>query len=199
MRKYEGGKLTAQHILVIGPGGDVQLAAHKGAIASWLKSGGHLLAVGLNQRQANVFLPFNVRMKQAEHISAYFEPAGVKFPLAGIGPADVHNRDPRKIALVSEGATAVGNGVLGVAEGANVVFCQLVPWQFDYKKTQNLKRTFRRTSCLLSRLLGNMGVDGATPFLSRFSKPRGQDRPWLEGFYLDQPVEMDDPYRFFRW
>ncbi|KPK58255.1 MAG: hypothetical protein AMK73_09370, partial [Planctomycetes bacterium SM23_32] len=22
---------------------------------------------------------------------------------------------------------------------------------------------------------------------------------WLEGFYLDTPVEWDDPYRFFRW
>jgi len=22
---------------------------------------------------------------------------------------------------------------------------------------------------------------------------------WLEGFYLDQPAEWDDPYRFFRW
>ena len=22
---------------------------------------------------------------------------------------------------------------------------------------------------------------------------------WLTGLYLDQPVEMDDPYRFFRW
>jgi len=22
---------------------------------------------------------------------------------------------------------------------------------------------------------------------------------WLEGFYLDQPTEWDDPYRFFRW
>jgi hypothetical protein len=22
---------------------------------------------------------------------------------------------------------------------------------------------------------------------------------WLDGLYLDKPVEMDDPYRFFRW
>ena len=55
---------------------------------------------------------------------------------------------------------------------ANVVFCQLVPWQFDYSKEQhNLKRTFRRASFLLTRLLGNMGVEGATPVLARFSSP----------------------------
>jgi hypothetical protein len=22
---------------------------------------------------------------------------------------------------------------------------------------------------------------------------------WLAGFYVDQPEEWDDPYRFFRW
>jgi hypothetical protein len=25
------------------------------------------------------------------------------------------------------------------------------------------------------------------------------EQRWLEGFYLDVPVEWDDPYRFFRW
>src|ERR1019366_8010009 len=34
--------------------------------------------------------------------------------------------------LVAAGATVVGNGVLARAEGANVVFSQLAPWQFDY-------------------------------------------------------------------
>ena len=25
------------------------------------------------------------------------------------------------------------------------------------------------------------------------------EKRWLEGLYLDQPVEWDDPYRFFGW
>jgi hypothetical protein len=125
--------------------------------------------------------------------------------VAGIGPADVHNRDPRKIELVSAGPTPVGNGVLGVAKRTNVVFCQLVPWQFDYKKQYNIKRTFRRTGFLITRLLANMGVSGQTPLLARFSSPvqdindKPPEQRWLKGFYLDTPVEMDDPYRFFRW
>ena len=170
--EYGSSELTVDQVLVVGPGGGAQLAAHKDAITRWLREGGHVLAIALNEGEANAFLPFSVRIKQAEHICAYFEPAGMESLLAGIGPADVHNRDPREIGLVSEGATVVGNGVLAVAEDANVVFCQLAPWQFDYEKLYNVKRTFRRTSFLLTRLLSNMGsISISTPLLSRFSTP----------------------------
>jgi len=84
----------------------------------------------------------------------------------------------------------------------NVVLCQLTPWQFDYKKLYNLKRTFRRTSYLLTRLLANMGAAGSTPVLERFSSPvdaSKAEKRWLEGLYMDTPQEWDDPYRFFRW
>jgi hypothetical protein len=96
----------------------------------------------------------------------------------------------------------IGNGVLAKAEHANVVFCQLVPWQFEQKKQMNLKRTFRRAACLVSRLAANMGAAGRTPILVRFRSPvqpsRAEQR-WLAGLYLDVPQEWDDPYRFFRW
>jgi len=200
---YRGGSLTPEHVLIVGPGGGRELAADRNAIAAWLKRGGHILSIGLAGQEAGAFLPVAIRTKTAEHISAYFEPAGVRSPLAGVAPADVHNRDPRELPLVTGGAAPVGNGVLAVAGSGNVVFCQLVPWQFDPGKTQNIKRTFRRASCLLSRLLGNMGAGGVTPLLTRFSSPlKGSGEKvgrWLEGFYLDKPAEMDDPYRFFRW
>jgi hypothetical protein len=63
----------------------------------------------------------------------------------------------------------------------------------------------------VSRLLGNLGVSGATPLLDRFSEPvaatqggTGDQKPsitgrWLDGLYLTKPVECDDPYRFFGW
>ena len=137
-------------------------------------------------------------MKKAEHIAAYFEPFSLRSPFAGIGPADVHNRNPLVLPLVAGDATVVGDGVL--AQAGNVVFCQLVPWQFDYRKQFNVKRTYRRTSFLVTRLLANMGVASATPLLERFQKPVAQgEQRWLTGLYLDKPEEMDDPYRFFRW
>jgi hypothetical protein len=189
------------HVLVIGPGGGKELAGDASALAAWLKAGGNLLAVGLDEQQANGFLPLKVRMKQAEHISAYFEPFGFDSLLAGVGPADVHCREPRNVPLLSRGATIIGDGVLGEAESLNIVFCQLAPGQFDRKK-QSVKRTFRRTSFCLTRLLANMGAAGSTPLLERFGNPvgsSGTEKRWMEGFYLDKPEEWDDPYRFFRW
>jgi beta-galactosidase len=74
------------------------------------------------------------------------------------------------------------------------------PWQFDFTQQRNLKRTYRRTSCLVSRLLANMGASGRTRLLEHVSQPvkEGETR-WLDGLYLDVPETWDDPYRFFRW
>ena len=66
----------------------------------------------------------------------------------------------------------------------------------------NLRRTHRHVSFLVSRLLANLGVAGSTPLLDRFHQPVDAAKPekrWLNGLYLDQPEEWDDPYRFFRW
>jgi hypothetical protein len=231
---YTGGELQLKpdQVLVVAPGGGEPLAARKDVVAAFLKGGGRVLAVGLGQKEAQSFLPVAVTMKDAEHISAFFDPPGAGSLLAGVGPADVHNRDPRTIPLVSGGAEAVGDGVLAVSNGAvsnkavsnaaasddpasrsaaatapassapAVVFCQLAPWQFDYQNNFGLKRTFRRTSFLLNRLLANLGAAGATPLLDRFRTPAGASKPesrWLDGLYLDTPEEWDDPYRFFRW
>ena len=186
----------------MGAGGGERLAASAAPIAGWLKAGGNLLAIGLDEPEARAFLPLSVQMKRAEYISTGFEPFAAGSPLAGVGPADVHNRDPRELPLVTGGATVIGNGVLARAEGLSVVFCQLAPWQFDYSKQYNIKRTFRRSAFVLSRLLANLGVHAATALLDNISSPvdagKGEKR-WLNGLYLDIPEETDDPYRFFGW
>jgi hypothetical protein len=199
---YGRAKLTAASVLIVGPGGGRALAADARAVAEWLKGGGHLLALGLDGSEAGAFLPFKVVTTKQEHIAAYFEPPGRDSLLAGVGPADVHNRDPREMPQVRGGAAVVGNGVLARVDKLNVVFCQLVPWQFDPDKLMNLKRTFRRTSCLVTRLAANMGAEASTPLLERFRSPVAAGkarRRWLDGLYLDVPGEWDDPYRFFRW
>ena len=202
LASYDAPNLSTNHVLVIGEGSGQKLTRDAAAIANWLKAGGNLLAVGLDEQRANAFLPLKVRMKEAEHIAAYFEPFGFNSLLAGVGPADVHSREPRKLPLVSAGVTIIGNGVLAGTENFNIVFCQLAPWQFDSKQPQNVKRTFRRTSYQLTRLLANMGAAGSTPIPERFGSPvdtSKDEKRWLEGLYLDVPEEWDDPYRFFRW
>ena len=176
------------------------LPAGKDAVAAFLKAGGKLLALGVTEADARAVLPFGVTMRDTEHINAYFEAPGCNSPLEGIGPADVHNRAPRELPLVMGGAKTVGDGVLATSEDGSVVFCQMTPWQFDYRRNYGLKRTFRRAAFLVNRLLGSLGADGATPLTARFSQPAGKvETRWSDGLYLDQPEEMDDPYRFFRW
>jgi beta-galactosidase len=198
---YAGGGLSDGQGLVVGPGGGRELSASAAALASWVRGGGHVLAIGLDQEEANAFLPFHVATVNKEHIAQYFEPFGADSPFAGISPAEVHNRDPRTLPLVAAGAAVVGNGVLAKADSANVVFSQLAPWQFDYSgEKMNVKRTFRRVACLTARLLANMGAAGGTPLLARFANPaNAAEKRWLDGLYLDAPEEWDDPYRFFRW
>ena len=198
---YEGGRPPADGVLIVGPGGGQQLAGSAAEIADWLESGGAVLAVALDEEEANGFLPFDVRMEPGEHIAAYFEPFAADSLLAGVSPAEVHNRDPRELPLAVSGGEPVGGGVLATAGDANVVFCQLAPWHFDQTATMNLKRTFRRVACLKTRLLANLGAAGSTPLLAHFHQPvdpAGEQR-WLRGLYLDVPEEWDDPYRFFRW
>jgi hypothetical protein len=202
LASYRKDELAADRILIVAPGGGKELASDKAALGKWLKEGGHVLALGLAGTEAELFLPGTVGTKKGEHIATSFEPPGVKSLLVGIGPADVHNRDPRELPLIATGATVLGNGVLAKVENANVVFCQILPWQLDPKKSMNLKRTFRRVVALVTRLTANLGAAGSTPLLARFRNPvTASMRPerWLDGFYLDAPEEWDDPYRFFRW
>jgi hypothetical protein len=200
---YENTKLLPEQVLIAGPRASLQLSSNSKNIGNWIASGGRLLAIGLEQEDIEALLPFKIIMKKEEHIAAFFETMSTSSAFAGIGPSDVHNRAPKELPLVSAGATIIGNGVLAKAEKTNAVFCQLVPWQCNYSKEQhNVKQTYRRWSFLLSRLMGNMGIESTTALLDRFNQPVYKDKEekrWLEGLYLDQPEEWDDPYRFFRW
>jgi hypothetical protein len=203
VESYEGGKLSPEKALIGASGGGRKLTENAAEVADFLKAGGHLLALGLDEQEANGFLPFEVGMTKAEHIASCFDPPIVNSLFRGVAPADVHNRDPRTLPLMSAGVTVLGNGVLAQAQNANVVFFQFSPCTVTNASNQqfNLRRTYRRSSFALARLLANMGVAAPTPLLSRFSTPigEGQEKRWLQGLYLDQPEDWDDPYRFFRW
>jgi hypothetical protein len=196
---YKDAPLSADEVLLVGPKGAESLTAHKKEISAWLQSGGRLLSIGLSGSEANSFLPFQITTTEQEHISAWFDAPKATSPLAGISPADLHNRDPRKFFLLSKGAEILGDGILGRAQ--NIIFCQAVPWQFEEDNLPNIKRTRRHLSVLLSRLLANIGVETPAPILTRFHTPPGlpDEKRFLSGLYLDQPEEWDDPYRFFRW
>jgi len=197
---YQGQPLGEDDVLVVAPAGSEALSSKADDIRRWVKRGGHVLAVGLSEREADAFLPHRVRMEVEEHISCHFEPAPAGTLLSGVGCGDMLVREPGEQPLVTGGAEVLGDGVLAQAKWGNVVFCQLVPWHYDYKELYNRKTTFKRCSFAVTRLLGNMGVAFDTPLLARFGRAPGADsKPWLEGLYLDEPVIQDDPYRYFCW
>jgi len=199
---HAGGALDPGMLLILGPGAARDPAISKMAIADFQKAGGRVTALGLSQSDFDALLPFKIDSATREHIASFFEPGRAGWRFAGIGPADLHNRDPRMLPLITAGASIVGDGVLAAAEQDSVVFCQPAPWDFDPQKQGNLKRTFRRTAFAVTRLLANQGVASSSPVLERFHSPSTATPPekrWRHGLYLDQPEEWDDPYRFFRW
>jgi beta-galactosidase len=200
---YQGGPIEPSAVLILGPA-DAGAAPSitQSVVADFLQAGGRVVALGLDQAELDAQLPLKITVTPREHIATYFEALGAKSALAGIGPADVHNRAPQKLPLVTSGEDPIGNGVLATAERETAIFFQLPPWHFDPKGTANLKRTFRRTTFALTRLLANQGVPCAAPILERFHQPCAapkSDPRWRSGLYLDEPEEWDDPYRFFRW
>lgn len=221
---YSGGELALDQVLVATPGSGDVLAPHAEELARWLSGGGRLLAVEMDADEVNRFLPWAIVTQGGEHIAARFDPPAWNSPLAGVSPADIHNRVPRELPLVTGGTRVVGNGVLAYRDDGAVVFCQYAPYRIEHGRggatspsassQQNVRRTYRRASFLLGRLLANMGVAADTPLLVRFTTPvsddaaaHGEATPsvspmqgrWLSGLYADVPQEWDDPYRFFRW
>jgi hypothetical protein len=91
------------------------MAAQGASVGAWVKAGGRVLALGLDQVEAKSFLPEKVAIHSGEHIAAWFPPFSADSLLAGVSPADIHNRDPRALPLVKDGATIYGDGVLAVS------------------------------------------------------------------------------------
>ena len=119
---YHVDASASNAVLVLGPGGGREIQAANGDVARWIEAGGSLLALGLDQAEARSALGLDITMTRQEYISTSFEPFGVDTLFAGIGPADLHNRDPRDLPLVTGGAQVIGDGVLARVFGRRVRF-----------------------------------------------------------------------------
>jgi hypothetical protein len=187
------GALKAGQLLVIGPGDSSAVMSRRAEVSKWLADEGRAVTIGLDGRAIKDTLALDLTTTNKTYINSVFAPAPFGAITAGIGPADVYNRVPREIPVLAN------DQVIGAAADEHVGLFQLTPWSFD-PAVMNSKRVFRHVSVALTRLLGNFGVHAATPLLQRFGSPvkQGEQR-WLYSFYLDTPVEEDDPYRFFGW
>lgn len=180
-------------LLVLGPGAERGPDNQRALIRAYRNemSAPQVIAIGLPGDEVKKTSVPSVPTRPGEYIQSGPIPDSRAFE--GIGPADIYSHAPVEIPLLSQGCPA-----LGVAGDRTLMF-QLVPWSFDVSH-QNTKRTFRRASFVLSRLLGNLGVHGQTPLLQRLKTGAADnEKRWLSGFYLDTPELVDDPYRFFGW
>ncbi|NRA37431.1 MAG: hypothetical protein HRU15_04780 [Planctomycetes bacterium] len=196
VQPYNGQELQAGHVLIVGPG---SLSKIDDNVKSWISSGGKVIGVGLNSKELSAISKNTIKTRAVEFVNAYFEPSPFDSLLAGIGPGELHLREPRTLDLPVSGMEIKGLGALAVSNSGNFALCQVVPWQYTLKQ-HNTRRVFRRASHALARLLSNAGVKSETVIEQRLQKgPGGNKTPWLDSFYLDAPIEWDDPYRYFRW
>ncbi|WP_297035851.1 carbohydrate binding domain-containing protein, partial [Thermogutta sp.] len=133
-------KLTSEHVLVVGRGAEKQLLGKREVIANWLAAGGRMLLLGMEGNEVNSFLPAVVRTESREYINSFFTQPSFASVFAGIAPADVHNRDPRNLPVLAEGAEKLCD-VLGETRQGQIVFCQLLP--FDFVKEPDAVPDFR--------------------------------------------------------
>src|SRR5436190_21178394 len=117
----DAAHLAPDQVLVVRPGGGRELAPHAARIADWLRSGGRVLAIGLDAAEANSFLPLHVTTESKEHIAAGFPPFGADSHFGGISPAEVHNRDPRRLPLFTGGDLVAGDVVLASLDNGRIV------------------------------------------------------------------------------
>ncbi len=204
---------SANTVLVIGPNASfladaahIEKPTHRQNVENWIQEGGHVVCIGMNGDAIQRGLPRHAELQAAEYIHPSQNPSAVDVLFLGIGPADLFCRDPRTIFLVRESkelpCRVVSPGVLSRAEGANVSYFQLVPWEFSEDSAQpSQRKTRRRSAFALQRLLSNLDVLSRTPLLEWWELPVSSDQPTrlIQGLYQDSTVAWDDPYRFFRW
>ena len=126
-KPLKGQQPTKDQVLVVASVRSGRSAGESQVVRDWAKAGAPLLALGLDQSDTDAFLPDKVTMESAEHIATFFPPFHADSPVVGVSPADIHNRDPRKLPLVTGGANIYGDGVLATQN--NLVFCQLPPFE----------------------------------------------------------------------
>lgn len=196
-----GKTIPGDALLIVGAGYEAVGYSSRN-LNEWIAGGGHTLAIGLTGNELSMLVVDAVKIdhRDKEHIASHFDVPGLQTWLAGVCPADVHNRVPQVAALIAGGANVTGNGILARSDQHNVCFCQLAPWNFNARGPMNQKRTFRRFAALTARIASNLGADSRTVLTSHFAAvPDDHQQRWLAGLYLDTPEEWDDPYRFFGW
>ncbi len=164
-----GADLGAGDLLVLGPGAEGPARAE---LEAAVKGGLSLLLVG-NDEAALTRAPVGVACGVQTVASSRLKLPVREPAFQGLSNAETHFRNFRDLPLLSGPGTADERGLLAAADlgGGKVVFCQVAPWMFDPADFDHDRMTYRRTACLLGRILGNLGAPMDTPLLRYWAKP----------------------------
>ena len=197
---------TAGAVVLVGRGCAAWMAGQGPALQALLAAGGRVIAAGLSAADAQALeQTCGVRLELQEATAGGALLAGpLPTLLRGVGPAETHWRERRRVLTVSrvpEGGWSAPGGVLACvpAGKGTVVWLASLPSDFDPARRPDLIFTKVNTARLLSLVLTNCGLQPAAPGWSAglaTAAPAATDLPAL---YLDRRVPRDDPYAYMRW
>lgn len=175
-------------VLVIGPG-----AEKYPDLTRMVEGGTRVLCFGLKAQELNALFPGKINAKDLKNQPSRL--ANLNYPeFAGISNMDTYFQTRLDYAVTKNNAELdrimIGKG--------SVVICSVTADRLDYRRLFHLRTSFRRRSNLMSRLLNNAGVPSESVLLKRFAEsPKA--KPWLNSFYVQEPVDEDNPYRYYHW
>ena len=175
-------------VLVIGPG-----AKKYPDLTPMVERGTKVLCFGLGADELNSLFPGKIKARDLKNQPSRL--ADLDHPeFAGISNMDTYFQTRLDYAVTGNGAEldriAIGKG--------SVVICSVTAEMLDYRTLFHLRTSFRRRSNLMSRLLNNAGIPSQSVLLKRFTESPSP-KPWLDSFYVQEPVDEDNPYRYYHW
>lgn len=175
-------------VIVIGPG-----AQNYPDLTKVVENGAKVFCFGLKAKELNALFPGKVNAKdlkkQPSRLAELDKPE-----FAGISNMDTYFQT--RLDYTVTGNDAELNGI-ELGKGM-IVICSVTAEMLDYQRLFHLRTAFRRRSNLISRLLSNAGIPSECILLKRFTE-EPKAKPWLNSFYVQDPIEEDNPYRYYHW
>ncbi len=190
-----GAEPGAGDLLVLGPAAE---SPRRAELEGAVKGGLNLLLLA-NGEAGLQRAPVRARWKVGTVASSRLKLPVRERAFQGLSNAETHFRNFRDLPLLSQVETADERGLLAAADlgRGKVVFCQAAPWMFDPADFDHDRMTYRRTACLLGRILGNLEAPMETPLLRYWAEP-AMVLPDLSARWRGRP-DPDDVGRTEGW
>jgi hypothetical protein len=197
---------TPGGVVLAGRGCAAWLTQQAPALRALLAAGGQVLAAGCTAEDAQALEEAcGVRLALQEQTrGGTLLPDALPTALRGIGPAETHWRERRRVLTVSQvplGGWRSPAGILAClpAGKGTLIWLAALPADFDPARRPDLVFTKVNTARLLTLILTNGGVRTPSAGWSAglaSAQPAADSLPTL---YLDRRVPRDDPYAYMRW